>query len=202
MDLTGGASHMPNRPDRDGRSWLAGKLLVAMPDMADPRFKKAVIFVCAHDVGGAMGIVINHELAEVPISLLLAQLSVEPADGFADFPVLKGGPVDTARGLLLHSSDVMKKESVRIDTDFAVSGTIEALRDIVSGAGPAGRLFALGYAGWGPDQLESEISQNAWLVVDADPELVFRTPAHQKWERALKKLGVDPTFLTATAGHA
>lgn len=183
------------------RTWLHGKLLVAMPSMQDPRFRKSVIFLCAHDIGGAMGIVINQELAGVPLSLLLAQLSVT-SEGFDSFPVLHGGPVDTARGLLLHTSDVMKSESIRIDRDFAVTGTIEALRDIVAGDGPIDKLFALGYAGWGPEQLETEISENSWLVADADPELVFRTSAHLKWDRALKKMGIDPAFLAASAGHA
>ncbi|NBX66846.1 MAG: DUF179 domain-containing protein [Proteobacteria bacterium] len=187
--------------DQD-RTWLGGKLLIAGPDMSDPRFRKSVVFLCAHDAGGAMGIVINHELPDVPLSLLLTQLSMKPADGFADFPVLQGGPVETARGLLLHSGDFCKSESIRIDASFIVTGTIEALREIVSGTGPADKLFALGYAGWGPDQLEGEIAQNAWHVVDADPDLVFHTPAALKWEKALKKLGVDPAFLATTAGRA
>lgn len=185
-----------------GASFLTGKLLVAMPSMGDPRFHKSVIFVCAHDANGAMGIAINSEMTHVPVSLLLAQLSLPTGDDFDDFPVLQGGPVETARGLLLHSSDVLKTESIRIDRDFAVTGTIEALREIVKGEGPSDKLFALGYAGWGQGQLEAEIAENAWLVVDADPELVFRTDAGQKWNRALKKLGVDPAFLTSAAGRA
>jgi putative transcriptional regulator len=185
-----------------GGAFLSGKLLAAMPSMADPRFHRALIFLCAHDAGGAMGIVINNELSDLPISFLLAQLSVDAPDDFADFPVLQGGPVERARGLLLHSSDVLKTESIRIDRDFAVTGTIDALREIIAGSGPSDKLFALGYAGWSPGQLEAEIADNAWLVIDADPELVFRTPPSLKWDRALKKLGVDPAFLTATAGRA
>ncbi|MCB1538950.1 MAG: YqgE/AlgH family protein [Rhodospirillales bacterium] len=187
---------------KPARTFLAGKLLLAMPAMGDPRFERAVIFVCAHDAAGAMGIVINNEMSHVPLSLLLAQLSLPTGEAFEDFPVLQGGPVETARGLLLHSSDVMKSESIRIDRDFAVTGTIEALREIVSGAGPSDKLFALGYAGWSAGQLEQEIAANAWLVVDADPELVFRTPAARKWEKALRKLGIDPGLLSGAAGHA
>lgn len=182
--------------------FLAGKLLAAMPAMGDPRFHRSVIFLCAHDEKGAMGIVINNEMSNVPLSLLLSQLSLKVGDDFADFPVLQGGPVETARGLLLHTSDVLKSESIRIDADFAVTGTIDALREIVSGEGPSDKLFALGYAGWSAGQLEAEIADNAWMVIDADPELVFRTPADQKWEKALKKLGVDPAFLTASSGRA
>jgi len=192
--------------DSEGKSnasaFLSGKLLIAMPTMGDQRFHRSVIFLCAHDAHGAMGIVINNEMSNVPLSLLLSQLSLKVGDDFADFPVLQGGPVETARGLLLHTSDVLKTESIRIDTDFAVTGTIEALREIVSGTGPADKLFALGYAGWGAGQLEAELADNAWLVVDADPELVFRAPAGEKWTLALKKLGVDPAFLTMTAGTA
>lgn len=185
-----------------GGTFLTGKLLAAMPAMGDPRFHRSVIFMCAHDDMGAMGIVINNEMTNVPLSLLLSQLSMPVADDFNDFPVLQGGPVDTARGLLLHTSDVLKTESIRIDTDFAVTGTVEALREIVDGVGPDKKLFALGYAGWGAGQLEAEIAGNAWLVVDSDPDLVFRTPANDKWTAALKKLGVDPAFLSGDAGRA
>jgi putative transcriptional regulator len=193
-------------PDESGRDagsrFLTGKLLAAMPSMSDPRFAKALIFLCAHDANGAMGIAINNELTNIPLSLLLSQLSLPTADDFEDFPVLQGGPVETARGLLLHSSDVLKTESIRIDRDFAVTGTIEALREIVAGVGPHDKLFALGYAGWGPGQLEAEIADNAWLVIDSDPDLVFRTPPSIKWEKAIRKLGVDPAFLAGSAGHA
>lgn len=189
-------------PDTTAPMALVGKLLVAMPGLSDPRFHHAVIFICAHDTGGAMGIAINNEMAHLPLSMLLAQLALEPGADFDDFPVLQGGPVETARGLLLHSSDVLKQGSIRIDDAFAVTGTIEALREIVAGEGPADKLFALGYAGWSPGQLEAEIADNAWLLIEPDAELVFRTSAAEKWEKALKKIGVDPAFLAAGAGHA
>lgn len=182
--------------------WLSGKLLLSMPQMSDPRFNKAVIFLCAHDPGGAMGIVINQEMSHLPLSFLLDQLSLKTNDDFEDFPVLQGGPVETSRGLLLHSSDVLKQDSIRIEDSYAVTGTLEALQDIVNGTGPADKLFALGYAGWGPGQLEDELSANAWLIVDSDPDIVFRTPVSSKWDKALNKLGIDPAFLTATSGNA
>ncbi len=192
--------------DKQGKSpardWLSGKLLAAMPAIGDSRFQKSVIFLCAHDAGGAMGIVINNEMTHVPLSVLLNQLSLPTRPDFEDFPVLQGGPVETARGLLLHTSDVLKTESIRIDRDYAVTGTVDALREIVNGQGPTEKLFALGYAGWTAGQLEQEIADNAWLVIDADPELVFRTPAILKWDRALRKLGIDPGLLAASAGHA
>jgi len=192
---------MPENPPSTGK-FLTGKLLIAMPQMNDPRFKKTVIFLCAHDAKGAMGITINQELETLPLSVLLSQLHLSAGDDFDDFPVLQGGPVETARGLLLHTDDVLKTDSIRIAPDFAVTGTIEALREILQGKGPADKLFALGYAGWGPAQLEAELADNAWLIVDADPDLVFRIPANQKWERAIRKLGIDPGFLTTTVGHA
>lgn len=186
----------------EGGHWLTGKLLMAMPAMSDPRFHKAVIFLCAHDKGGAMGIVINHEMAHVNVSLLLSQLSIEAGSGFGDFPVLQGGPVETMRGFLLHSSDVLKAESIPIQNEFAITGTVEVLRDIMNGEGPRDKLFALGYAGWGPGQLETEIQSNAWLTVEADNDLVFRTPNAQKWEKALAKLGINPAMLSDVAGRA
>lgn len=192
-----------NTPQNQGnQQWLTGKLLLSMPQLTDPRFTKAVIFICAHDVGGAMGIVINQEMAHLPLSFLLDQLALKPSDSFEDFPVMQGGPVETSRGLLLHSTDVLKQDSVRIQDSYAVTGTVEALHDIVTGHGPVDKLFALGYAGWDSGQLESELAGNAWLVVDADPEIVFRTPVSGKWERGLQKLGIDPAFLNASAGHA
>jgi putative transcriptional regulator len=190
-----------DKPPASG-SWLTGKLLAAMPVMSDPRFRKSLIFLCAHDANGAMGIAINSEMTHVPVSLLLSQLSVPTGDDFADFPVLQGGPVETARGLLLHTSDVVKSESIIIDRDYAVTGTVEALREIVGGSGPTDKLFALGYAGWTAGQLEHEIAENAWLIIDADPELVFRTEANQKWEKAIRKLGIDPYQLASGPGHA
>lgn len=190
-----------DRPGGDA-SWLTGKLLMAMPGMGDPRFHKAVIFIAAHDKGGAMGIVINHEMAHVNVGLLMAQLSIDVQDGFGDFPVLQGGPVETMRGFLLHSSDFLKDESIPIQTDYAITGTVEVLRDIMKGEGPREKLFALGYAGWGPGQLESEIQANAWLSVDADSELVFRVPNDQKWTRAMAKLGINPAMLSDVAGRA
>ena len=197
----GPGSGQPSDTTTSG-NFLAGKLLLAMPQMSDPRFKKSVIFLCAHDAAGAMGIAINEEMAHMPLSLLLTQLSLNPGDDFDDFPVLQGGPVETARGLLLHTSDVVKSDSILIQQDYAVTGTIEALKEIVDGTGPADKLFALGYAGWGAGQLEAELADNAWLVVDADPDLVFRTPAPEKWDRAVRKIGIDPAFLAVSSGHA
>ncbi|HEY8964079.1 MAG TPA: YqgE/AlgH family protein [Alphaproteobacteria bacterium] len=202
QDMTSGKPDASAELQAGGNQFLVGKLLLAMPQMGDPRFKKSVIFICAHDAKGAMGIAINQELDHMPLSLLLAQLSLQTGEDFDDFPVLQGGPVETARGLLLHTADVLKSDSIRIGDSYAVTGTIEALKEIVAGAGPADKLFALGYAGWGGGQLEAELADNAWLIVDADPDLVFRVPADEKWDRAYAKLGVNPGLLNFAAGHA
>ena len=187
-------------------SYLAGKLLLAMPGMGDTRFYKSVIYVCAHDAEGAMGLVINHPLESVAFDELLSELKIT-ADIEVDLkalevPVLRGGPVEGARGFLLHSSDFENPDTVKVDDQIFVTGTLDALKDVARGAGPERRLFVLGYAGWTAGQLDQELQQNAWLVVDADPDLVFGGEAEDKWERAVKKLGIEPSMLSASGGSA
>ncbi len=175
-----------------------------MPAMGDPRFHKAVIYVCAHDENGAMGLVINHTLPGVDLSQLLEQLNIQPdgKDGTTGTPVMSGGPVETARGFVLHSKDFEQDDTIKIDNDFSVTGTIDALKAIANGQGPQQMLFILGYAGWSPGQLDQEIQQNAWLVADPDPELIFTATADEKWVRAVQKLGIDPGMLSGEAGSA
>ena len=187
-------------------SYLAGKLLLAMPGMGDTRFYKSVIYICAHDDEGAMGLVINHPLESVAFDELLAELKIT-ADIEVDLkalevPVLRGGPVEGARGFLLHSSDFKNPDTVKVDDQIFVTGTLDALKDVARGAGPERRLFVLGYAGWTAGQLDQELQQNAWLIVDADPDLVFDGEAEDKWERAVKKLGIEPSMLSASGGSA
>lgn len=186
--------------------YLAGKLLLAMPGMGDTRFYKSVIYVCAHDEEGAMGLVINHPLESVAFDELLAELKIT-ADIEVDLkalnvPVMRGGPVEGARGFLLHSSDFKNPDTVKVDDQIFVTGTLDALKDVARGAGPERRLFVLGYAGWTAGQLDQELQQNAWLIVDADPDLVFGGEAVDKWERAVKKLGIEPSMLSASGGSA
>ncbi len=187
-------------------SYLAGKLLLAMPGMGDTRFYKSVIYICAHDDEGAMGLVINHPLESVAFDELLAELKIT-ADIEVDLkalevPVVRGGPVEGARGFLLHSSDFKNPDTVKVDDQIFVTGTLDALKDVARGAGPERRLFVLGYAGWTAGQLDQELQQNAWLIVDADPDLVFDGEAEDKWERAVKKLGIEPSMLSASGGSA
>jgi putative transcriptional regulator len=196
-----------NNPTTGGGAYLTGKLLLAMPGMGDPRFHRAVIFMCAHDANGAMGLVINHILPGLDFRQLLEQLSLggQPVTGgpSADrLQVLSGGPVESARGFILHSEDYMQKDTVRIGDQFGVTGTVDALRAIARGDGPKRILFILGYAGWGAGQLDRELQDNAWLVVDPDPKLIFETDPDQKWEMAIRKIGIDPTMLSGVAGRA
>ncbi len=183
--------------------YLTGRLLLAMPAMGDPRFHKAVIYMCAHDANGAMGLVINHTLPGVDLGQLLEQLNIRQDHGHPpDAPVMSGGPVETARGFVLHSNDFKQADTIKIDDNFSVTGTIDALRAIASGNGPNKMLFILGYAGWSPGQLDKEIQQNAWLVADPDPELIFISSPEEKWTEAIRKLGVDPGMLSGEAGRA
>ncbi len=184
-------------------AYLTGRLLLAMPAMGDPRFHKAVIYMCAHDENGAMGLVINHVLPGIDLTQLLEQLNITPEqDKTPDTPVLSGGPVETARGFVLHSSDFSQSDTIKIDEKFSVTGTIDALKTIASGEGPDKMLFILGYAGWGSGQLDQEIQQNAWLVTDADPELIFAAAPDEKWDKAIGQMGIDPAMLSGQAGRA
>lgn len=187
--------------------YLAGKLLLAMPGMGDPRFYKAVIFVCAHDAGGAMGLVINHVLPGIDMNQLLQQMKIAPPDekvipAGPSAPVMCGGPVESARGFILHSADFNQPDTVKVSDHFSVSGTVDALKSIASGNRPQNMLFILGYAGWGAGQLDQEIMQNSWLVADADPNLIFGAGTDEKWDRAVRRLGVDPAMLSGAAGRA
>lgn len=196
---------MANIVKKDSR-YLTGKLLLAMPAMGDPRFHRAVIFICAHDENGAMGLVINHVLPGFEFGKLLSQLGIA-SDIEVDLkkisvPVMSGGPVEAARGFVLHSGDFSRKDTVRIDDLYSVTGTVEALKDIASGNGPDNMLFILGYAGWSAGQLDSEMQQNAWLVVDPDPLLIFHASPDKKWDMAIEKLGIDPLMLSSESGRA
>lgn len=186
--------------------YLNGKLLLAMPSMTDQRFTRAVIFVCAHDANGAMGIVINQSMPDVKFPDLLRQIKtakpLEISKTMSDIPVMQGGPVETARGFLLHDAAYKKPDTIHVDDRFGVTGTVDALKDIAKNEGPQRLVFALGYAGWGAGQLDKELTENAWMSVDADAEIVFTTPPKDKWDRAFKKLGVDPGMLSGIAGRA
>ncbi len=182
---------------------LAGKLLIAMPDMADPRFAGTVILMWSHSAEGGMGLIINRPKPDVRFADLLEQLEIPQIAGAPTPPVHFGGPVEQQRGFVLHSADYGCVEgTLKIDPQFRMTATMQALEDIGQGRGPSSALFALGYAGWGPGQLEYEISQNGWLTCPPTEKLVFGTPNDKKWAAALKLMGIDPLLLSATAGHA
>lgn len=181
---------------------LVGQLLVAMPGMLDPRFAKTVIYICAHNPDGAMGLVVNRVFEQMTFAELLKQLNIEPTERVGKVNVHLGGPVETAQGFVLHSPDYIRDGTLVVAADVALTATIDILKAIVAGTGPRRYLLALGYAGWGPGQLDSEIRANGWLHVAADEELVFGTALDTKWERAMTKIGIDPGMLSDTVGHA
>ena len=181
---------------------LVGQLLVAMPAMSDPRFARTVIYMCAHSAEGAMGLVVNRALEQISLAELLQQLEIDATEIDDTVPVNFGGPVETGRGFVLHSPDYMREGTLVVTSSVSLTATIDILKAIASGSGPRRHLLALGYAGWGPGQLDSEILANGWLHVDADEELVFGAELDQKWDRAMAKLGINPMLLSDAAGHA
>ena len=188
------------------KTFLTGKILLAMPTMGDPRFHRAVILMCVHDENGAMGLIINHTLPGVDLVHLLEQLNIHPEEGetmkIPNIPVMSGGPVENARGFILHSKDFQQKDTVPVSDQIAVTGTVDALRAVATGHGPERMIFVLGYAGWTEGQLDQEIQQNTWLVADADPELVFAVSAEEKWNYAIRTMGIDLAMLSGEAGRA
>ena len=182
---------------------LAGKLLIAMPGMGDPRFEHSVIFICAHSDEGAMGLMVNKPAPDLSFGRLLDQLGIPMNDRAQDIRIHLGGPVEHARGFVLHSGDYGGNgATMRVDERFGMTATLDILQDLATGEGPGSSLLALGYSGWGPGQLEGEILANGWLTCDATEELVFVAPNARKWEGALRSLGVDPLKLSAAAGRA
>jgi putative transcriptional regulator len=192
------------------RGFLDGQMLIAMPAMGDERFARSVIYVCAHSTEGAMGIIVNQPAAHISFSDLLVQLDVIPAADLIQLPpragevrVLKGGPVDTQRGFVLHSSDFfIENSTLPIDEGICLTATLDILKAIARGEGPRSAILALGYAGWAPGQLENEIQHNGWLHCAADLDLIFGTDAGGKYELALKKIGIPLGMLSSEAGHA
>ncbi len=192
------------------RGYLDGQMLIAMPSMNDERFARSLIYVCAHSSEGAMGIVVNQHAGNIKFPDLLVQLEVIPASERIQLPtraeyvkVLKGGPVETGRGFVLHSADYfIENSTLPIDEGICLTATLDILKAIARGNGPSSAILALGYAGWAPGQLEQEIQQNGWLHCAADPELIFGADIDGKYEMALRKLGIDLGMLSSEAGHA
>ena len=182
--------------------FLEGKMLIAMPQMADPRFARTVLFLCAHSNEGAMGLVVNKLVDSITFPDLLHQLNIEVGGATERINVHFGGPVESGRGFVLHSDDYVQESTLMIDAGVALTATTDVLKAIARGGGPKRSLLALGYAGWSPGQLDAEIQSNGWLHVDPDDELIFGDDLSGKWEQAIAKLGIDMTLLSSEAGHA
>ena len=195
--------------ERKGSGYLDGQLLIAMPSMSDKRFARSVIYVCAYSEEGAMGLIVNQRAPHISFAELLGQLSIDGNGGqgrqagLADVDVHVGGPVETGRGFVLHSSDYFAADStLPIDGEVSLTATIDILKAIAGGKGPSRAMLALGYAGWRPGQLEDEIQANGWLHCPSDLDLLFDRDVDQKYDRALSKIGIDPSHLVCDAGHA
>jgi putative transcriptional regulator len=193
---------MTKQTDDTDNLYLTGQLLVAMPQMRDPRFARSVIYMCAHSPDGAMGLVVNRRVGSITFDDLLQQLNIGPNKRNDEIRIHFGGPVEQGRGFVLHSSDYLQTGSLRVDDQVALTATLDILKEMAAGGGPRKSLLALGYAGWGPGQLDAEIQANGWLSVSSDEALVFDADLEHKWERAIGKIGIDFSKLSGEAGHA
>ena len=189
----------------DEPRFLSGKLLLAMPGMADPRFERAVIALCVHDENGAVGIGIGHKRAGMRFRALLQQLEIEPGEA-PDCAVHHGGPVEPGRGFVLHSTDWGGQDTLQVNgpggSAFGMTGTIDVLKAIAEGKGPSRYLIALGYAGWGEGQLDEEMTRPGWFTTGGSQEILFETPTEHRWEAGFKAEGIDPRMLDSGAGAA
>ncbi len=191
-----------DRSDDSTDGQMTGQLLIAMPSMATPHFSQAVIYVCAHTPEGAMGIVLNRPLASPSFGDLLEQLDVSPVPPVRRIELFRGGPVDAARGFVLHTADWTGDGSLMVDGEVALTASLDVLKAIADGGGPQRGFLALGYAGWGPGQLDQEMQDNAWLSAPSSVDLLFDSGHETKWRRAMAILKIDPILLSGTAGHA
>ena len=190
------------KQDGSESGYLTGQLLIAMPNMRDPRFEKTVIYMCVHNAEGAVGLVVNRQIDSITFPDLLRQLNIESSDTPPDLPIHFGGPVETGRGFVLHSTDYGQAGTIMVGDLIGLTATVDILKDMAAHRGPRNSLLALGYAGWGPGQLDGEIQQNAWLNVPADEGLIFDSEIDTKWSRAIAKIGIDLSLLSGDAGHA
>lgn len=183
--------------------YLAGHFLLATPSMQDPRFKKSLIYICSHDRAGAMGLIINQSKSGLYLSDLLDQIGIEGEVKVADTPVLIGGPVDIDRGFVLHSPDYFKEDtSLKLSDTLTLTSTKDILEALVSAEAPSQAMLAVGYSGWGEGQLEKEIGQNTWLVLEAEEHIIFDSNLDMKRDKAYEILGISPEMLSFHGGNA
>jgi putative transcriptional regulator len=185
---------------------LTNHFLVAMPGMADPFFYRAVIYICEHNEDGAMGLIINAPI-DITVAGMLKQVEVESIHPkiykeHLNMPVLNGGPVSEDRGFILHEPKDEYHSSIQMTDKLMVTTSKDILGVLGTEAEPKNYIVALGYSGWTAGQLEKELAENAWLTVKADPEVMFNTPVHQRWNKAVEMLGIDPAQLSTESGHA
>ena len=206
-----GFMKVPRKSKRGaGGGFLDGQLLIAMPSMTDKRFARSVIYMCAHSTEGAMGLIINKRADNIRFPDLLQQLGVVGKDAEDTMPmsvcektVHVGGPVETGRGFVLHTPDYYRSAStLSVDNKVCLTATMDILKAMAHGKGPSRAMFALGYAGWAPGQLENELQRNGWLNCPADLDILFSPELDLKYDHAMSKLGIDPTFLVSDVGHA
>ena len=181
---------------------LTGKLLISMPSLEDDRFYKTVIYMCAHSSEGAMGIIINKKIDYDLYPDLLEQLGIDKPLGNKKLYIRYGGPIESSRGFVLHSDEVIQKETLTIEKGVALTSTSEFFDDLSKGNGPKNSILALGYAGWAPGQIEKEILSNSWVTLSADLTFLFDEEVNNKWNKAYKLLGVDPNKLSNYSGRA
>lgn len=191
-----------NIPTQEFSGYISGQFLLAMPHMQDPRFEKAVIYICGHDANGAMGLIINRHLGDFTLKGLLEYLNLPRNSIERDMPICFGGPLDTGRGFVLHSDDFHHPGTVLLSHHIALTATIDVLQSIAEGDGPSDCLLAMGYVGWEAGQLDAELHSSRWLQVEADTDILFKTPIEKKWEKTLEKLGVVPESLSEEFGRA
>ncbi len=185
---------------------LTNHFLVAMPGMKDPYFKRSVIYVCEHNEEGAMGLMINAPI-DITIGKMLERVDVKPShpkliSESLEKPVLNGGPVSEDRGFILHQPKDEYESSIKMTDNISVTTSKDILGVLGTEAEPNHYIVALGYSGWEPGQLEIELSENSWLTVEADPDVMFDTPINERWQKAVQMLGIDVAQLSSEIGHA
>ena len=180
---------------------LTGQLLISMPSQEDERFEKSVIYMCAHSKDGAMGIIINKKIDYDLYPDLLQQLGIDNPLIGKKLYIRYGGPVESGRGFVLHSDEFIRKETLTIDKGIALTSTSEFFDDLSKGNGPKNSILALGYAGWGPGQIESELISNSWMTLRTDSNFIFDESVSNKWKDAYSLLGVDPNKLSFNSGN-
>lgn len=205
MTVDTGPGHAGEGGFVDDRDYLQGQLLIAMPNLREGCFRESVVLICSHDANHAMGLILNKTISDLTFADLLRQVDLTPSDALSDRPIFFGGPVDTRRGVVLHSGEYRQADTVEITAGISLTATRDVLQDLNEPEGlwvqgrqaPQKALICAGHAGWAAGQLEHELAQNAWLNMPAEPELVFPEDPDTVWETALSRLGIDASMFSA-----